>query len=79
MYQRRNEALQGYRLSVVQVNFRERKESMKMTKKKDKSVNYRLSEDIESAIKSLAVKSRKEVSQLVWEILQNYIDEEKEK
>ena len=79
MYQRRNEALQGYRLSVVQVNFRERKESMKMTKKKDKSVNYRLSEDIESAIKSLAVKSRKEVSQLVWEILQNYIDEEKKK
>jgi len=35
---------------------------MKMTKKKNKSVSYRLSEDIECTIKSLAVKSKKEVS-----------------
>ncbi len=30
--------------------------------KENKSVSYRLSQDIESAIKSMAVKSRKEVS-----------------
>ena len=45
--------------------------------KENKSVSYRLSQDIESAIKSLAVKIRKEVSQLVREILQKYINEQK--
>ena len=45
--------------------------------KENKSVSYRLSQDIESAIKSMAVKSRKEVSQLVREILQKYINEQK--
>ena len=44
---------------------------------KDKTVSYRLSQDVESAIKSMAVKSRKEASQLVREILQKYIDEQK--
>ncbi len=47
--------------------------------KENKSVSYRLSQDIESAIKSMAVKSRKEVSQLVGEILQKYINEQNEK
>lgn len=42
-------------------------------------VSYRLSEDIKWAIKALAVKSRKEVSQLVREILQKYINEQNDK
>jgi len=42
-------------------------------------VSYRLSEDIKWAIKTLAVKSRKEVSQLVREILQKYISEQSDK
>ena len=42
-------------------------------------VSYRLSEDIKWAIKALAVKSRREVSQLVREILQKYINEQSDK
>ncbi len=42
-------------------------------------VSYRLSEDIKWAIKALAVKNRKEVSQLVREILQKYINEQNDK
>lgn len=42
-------------------------------------VSYRLSEDIKWAIKALAVKSRKEVSQLVREILQKYINKQNDK
>jgi len=42
-------------------------------------VSYRLSEDIKWAVKELAVKSRKEVSQLVREILQKYINEQNDK
>ncbi len=45
--------------------------------KENKSVSYRLSQDIESAIKSMAVKSGKELSELVREILQKYINEQK--
>jgi len=42
-------------------------------------VSYRLSEDIKWTIKALAVKNRKEVSQLVREILQKYISEQSDK
>jgi len=42
-------------------------------------VSYRLSEDIKWNIKALAVKSRKEISQLVREIFQKYINEQNDK
>jgi len=50
---------------------------MKMAKKEYKPVSQRLSEEIKRAIKCLTVKSRKEVSQLVREIPQKYIYEQK--